>query len=326
MNISIIKKNKIKDFLKKHRNFLICAHIGPEGDSLGSQLAFARAIKNMGKNCDIVNSDRYSREYIFLPGVDSIRTRPRIERYDAAIVLDCSDISRIGNVANYLDKKIPILNIDHHISNIYFGDINLIDADASSVCEILYFLFKKLNIKLDKTIAICLYTGIMTDTGSFKYANTGASTHLAVSQILKWRIDVPGIFRNIYQNLGFSDLKLINKVLLDVRKDTTRKIAWVGITKDTLKKYNPQIDLTDSILGFIRSIKDVEVCVLFREKRGKGKNIRINFRSRGRVDVNKIAQHFDGGGHKTASGATLRNISLKKAQAKVVKYIQNRLN
>ncbi|MFH1622096.1 MAG: bifunctional oligoribonuclease/PAP phosphatase NrnA [Candidatus Omnitrophota bacterium] len=321
MKINKITKVLIIDFLKNHNNFLISAHASPEGDSLGAQLAFARVIKKLGKNCDIINSDKHSREYNFLPGVENIRSKPRIEKYDAVILLDCSDISRIGSVVNFIDKNLPILNIDHHISNQRFGYINLIDAKASSVCEVLFLLFKELNLKIDKSIAINLYTGILTDTGSFRYTNTSSVTHYVVSQLLKYGIDVPGVFKNIYQNLDVSDLKFINSALANIKKDISGKIAWVKITHKLIRKYRPKIDLTDNILSFLRSLREAEACILFRERSGKERNIRINLRSRGKIDANKIAQHFGGGGHKTASGITLRNTSLKKAEKLLIDFI-----
>jgi phosphoesterase RecJ-like protein len=325
MRIKRQVKNKIKDFLRKHKNFIISAHTSPEGDSLGAQLAFAKSIRLMGKKCDIVNADRSSREYEFLPGIESIKTRPRMKKYDAAIILDCSDISRIGSAVNFISESTPILNIDHHVSNEYFGDINLVDKDASSVCEILYLLFKQLNSKIDKDIAVCLYTGIVTDTGSFRYTNTRALTHFVTCELLKWKIDVVGIYRSIYQNLELSDLKFLNRALANIRQDVTGRIAWVRITRKLIKKYRPKIDLTDNILNFLRSLKDVEVCVLLRERSGEGKNVRINLRSQGKVDVNKIAQHFGGGGHKTASGVTLRDTCLNKAESLLINYIKHRL-
>lgn len=319
-------KHKIKGFLKNHKNFLISAHIGPEGDCLGAQLAFARVIKGIGKNCDIVNSEPYAKEYAFLPKIDDIKTKPKTKKYDAAIILDCSDISRIGKVTNFLDNNIPILNIDHHISNTYFGDINLVDVTSSSTCEILYFLFKELNIEIDKLMAIYLYVGILTDTGSFRYTNTSALTHFVAFQLLNsFDIDAAKIFRNVYENLDYSDIKLINKILLDLKRDTTGKLAWVKVTQNLLKKYKPKIDLTDSILNFIRSIKGVEVGVILREQSGKGNNIRANLRSRGKIDVNQIAGHFGGGGHKTASGVTLRNVSLGEAENKIINFIKKKI-
>lgn len=318
--------DRIKKFLKNHNNFLITAHTSPEGDSLGSQLAFAIALRSMGKNYQIINSDKYSKEYMFLPGVDKIKTNSKIKTFDAAIILDCADISRIGNVVNILRRDMPILNIDHHISNSYFGDINLVDTKASSACQILYTLFKRLRVKFDKRIAICLYTGIAVDTGSFRYTNTTATTHFVASQLLKYDINASEIYRNIYENLNFSELKLINSALLNIRMDKTGKIAWVKVTQEMLTRYRPQIDLTDNLLNFLRSIRAVEVCVLFKEGIGQGKHIRVNLRSRGTIDVNKIAQHFGGGGHKTASGVTLRGLSLKSAEAKIINFIKNRIS
>jgi phosphoesterase RecJ-like protein len=325
MKINKIERNKIKRFLDKHRRFFISAHTSPEGDSLGAQLAMAKAIKLMGKKCDIVNSDQPSREYDFLPGIDRVSSKPKIKKYDAAIILDCSDASRIGSALNFLDKGIPVLNIDHHISNSRFGDINLIDAKASSACEILYLLFRALNIKINRSIALCLYAGILTDTGSFRYTNTTALTHFVISELLKWPIDVVGVYRNIYQNLTFSDLKFLNCALTNVKQDPTGKVAWVKINQRLIKKYRPKIDLSDNILNFLRSIKEVEVCLLFRERSGEEKNVRINLRSRNKFDVCKVAQRFGGGGHRTASGVTLRNISLNKAESLVIGYIKDRL-
>ena len=325
MKINKKIKNKVINFLKQHKNFLICAHTSPEGDSLGAQLAFARLIRLMSKRCDIVNADLPSREYEFLPGIKTIRTRPLVKKYDAVVILDCSDLSRIGNVANFIDKNLPILNIDHHVSNERFGDLNLVDKDASSVCEILYLLFKELNFKMDKSIAVCLYSGIVTDTGSFRYTNTRASTHSVTSELLKWKIDVVNVYKNIYQNLNVSDLKFLNRATANIKQDSTGKIAWVKITQNLIQKFKPKIDLTDHILNSLRSLKAVEVCLLFRERSGEKGNIRINLRSKGNIDVNKIAKRFGGGGHKTASGVTLRNSSLKKAESSVVGYIQDRL-
>lgn len=319
--------SKIKIFLKGHKRFLISAHTSPEGDSLGAQLAFAGALKSTGKSCDIVNSDRYPAEYAFLPGVEGIKTHPKNRKYSAAIILDCSDISRIGSAANFLEKDLPILNIDHHISNEYFGDINVVDAQASSTCEILYSLFKKLKIKINRDMAVCLYAGIVTDTGSFRYTNTRASTHLAAYNLLKCGVGAAQVFRNIYENMSFSDLKLINKILFNIKKDPTGRVAWVKVTDAMLKKYKPRIDLSDNVLNFIRSIKGIEASLIFREIiNDQGRNIRVNLRSKGNVDVNKIAKHFGGGGHKTASGITLRNANMKDAENKIISFIKDRLS
>ena len=132
------------------------------------------------------------------------------------------------------------------------------------------------------------------------------------------------LFRS--ENLAFTDLKLINNVLLGVKKDSTGRIAWVKVTEAVLKKYKPHIDLSDNILNFVRSLKGVEVSLIFREINSQEKNIRVNLRSQGRVDVNKIAQHFGGGGHKTSSGITLRRTNIKDAERKVISFVKKALS
>ncbi len=315
----------IKNFLKKYNTFLITAHVSPEGDSLGSQLALAKVLRKMGKQCEIVNADIYSREYLFLPGIGSIRRRPRRKRVQAIIVLDSSNIERVGSVVKFFDKNIPLLNIDHHVSNTCFGDINIVDANVSSACELLYSIFKSLKVTLNREIATCLYTGIVVDTGSFRYSNTTAATHSIAARLLEYGIDASAIYKNVYANLRFLDLECIAKTLLSVKKDRTGKIAWAVIPYLLLKQYGPAIDLTDNVLSYIRLINGVEVCALFKEHTDKGLHIRVNLRSQGTVDVNRIANHFGGGGHKAASGLTLTGMSLAQAEKKVIRFIKNRI-
>lgn len=312
----------LRQFLKKHKRFVIAAHINPEGDSLGAQLAFAAALKKMGKRCEIVNQDPVPREYLFLPGVKGIQKRPQAEHFDAGILLDCSHFSRIGDAARFFPKGIPLLNIDHHVSNDGFGDVRYIDAHASSTCEILCTIFKRLKIPFDKAIATCLLAGIIVDTGAFRHSNTKASTHAIAAELLKEGVDVDSIYRNVYANLRLSDLHCIARTLAGVKRDSTGRLAWIVLSSEALKKWNPEIDLTDTILNFVRSLDGVEVTVLFKERLDKRMHVRVNLRSRGKVDVNRIASHFGGGGHKTASGITITGMTLQQAERAVIGHIK----
>lgn len=313
----------LKNFLAKYDTFLITAHINPEGDSLGAQLALAKVLRKMGKQCEIVNAELCSREYHFLPGIERIRQRPRRKRADAFIVLDSSNISRIGGAIQFIAKGAPLLNIDHHIGNTNFGDVNIVDEKVSSTCELLFGIFKGLKVALDRDIAICLYTGVVVDTGSFRYSNTSKATHSIAVHLLAYGIDAGTIYRNIYANLRFSDLECIAKTLLSVKKDMTGKIAWAVISHDMLAKYKPAIDLTDNVLNYMRLINGVEVCLLFKERIDKRLHIRVNLRSHGKVDVNRIATHFGGGGHKTASGITFVGMDLAQAEKKIVRFVKH---
>ena len=316
---------QLKLFLKKHKRFLVTSHINPEGDSLGSELALACVLKKMKKQYEIINHDLCSREYLFLPGITQVRRHPKNKNFDAVIVLDCSDLSRIGSVVNYIQEGVPILNIDHHISNNNFGAINIVDASASSTCEFLYTIFEQLGAAFDKTIATNLFTGIVVDTGSFRYTNTRASTHRIAAQLRLYNVDVQAIHRNIYANLLLTDLRCIVETLLGVKKDTLYRIAWVSISHKLIKRYKPTVDLTDNILGFIRSLEGVDICLLFKERLDRCNHVRVNLRSNGKVDVNRIASHFGGGGHKTASGITLNGVSLGEAEKKILSYVRKTL-
>lgn len=314
---------KVVAQIKNHDNFLITSHVNLEGDALGSELAFLKLIKALGKNAVIVNEDNVPYGYDFLPGLNCIKKyKDNLKgvKFDCFVAVDCSDLKRTGEVYRLNTKSAPIINIDHHISNARFGTVNWIDPYASCACEMIYELYKKMAVKPDKEAALCLYVGILADTGSFRYSNTTAVTHRITSELLEYGIDVVEVYKNVYGNFPFKDMKLVVHVLNNIRRRHRGQIAWFEVSADLLKRYKTlYVDLTDYVMNFARAIKDVEVVVLFKENLGIKNEIRINFRSQGRIDVNKIANFFGGGGHKSASGCTIsgeigqvRNRVLKK--------------
>lgn len=295
--------------IKNHKKFLITSHTNLEGDALGSELAFYNLIKKLGKDAMVINEDTLPYGYEFLPLKDKlIKFRNNLKgiEFDCFVVLDCSDLNRTGEVYRLNSAHKPVLNIDHHISNRKFGDINWIAQDASSCSEMIYRLYKSMRIPLDKDAATLLYAGIVTDTGSFRYVNTTAFTHKAVSELLRSKLDVPQIYKNVYENIPLQDMKLLAKILPGIKSDAGGKIIWFQIKQDMLRNKKLSFDLSEHILSFGRAIKGVEAVALFKENLGVKNEIRVNLRSQARTDVNKIAQFFGGGGHKTASGATVR--------------------
>lgn len=308
---------------KENKRFLVVAHIHLEGDALGSELALARLLKRMGKKVTVVNEDRAPQEYNFLPDIDSICLEIKPIPYDVAIFVDCSDFFRIGKVSKIIQKDKPMINIDHHISNTYFGHINWVNPQASCASEMVYQLFKALRVKINKDDAVLLYTGIMVDTGSFKYATTSSLTHRVAADLLKQGLDVYGIQRSVNESMSFETVKSFAKIIVTLQKDKSGKCAWLQI-KYSLFKNNPALaEQTDSVLNFARSIKGVEVALLFKEIQAN-KEVRVNLRSRGKVDVNTIASVFGGGGHKMASGCTLKG-TLKETVAKVTAEVKKRI-
>ena len=318
---------KAVELIRKSKNFLISAHTNPEGDALGSELAFYWLVKKLGKEAVIVNEDNVPPECEFMPGINNIR-KYRNERqkfnFDCFVTLDSSDLKRTGEVyrLNYCNK--PILNIDHHISNRKFADVNWVDPDASSCSEMIYRLYKKMKVEIDKNAALTLYVGILTDTGSFRYSNTSAFTHRAVAELLEFGINVPEIYKYAYENIPFDDMKILIKTLPAIRKDAKGKLIWFEVPHNLLRNKKLSFDLTEHLLTFGRAIRGVEVVALFKENLGTKNEIRVNLRSQGKVDVNEIASYFGGGGHKAAAGATIQG-KIDSVRRKVLEKIKKAL-
>jgi len=295
---------KICASVKKYNSFLITAHVNPEGDALGAELAFCALLKKLGKKAVIMNADAVPPAYGFLPGVNKIRKlggagSSRI-RFDCMAVLDCADLERTGGVGKLGQGK-PVLNIDHHISNNGFGDARWIDACASSCSEMIYRIYKHMRVRISKPEAVAMYTGIMTDTGSFRYSNTGSFTHRAAAELL-CHVNVPLVYRQIYENIPPEEAKILIRSLSGMNSLAHGRIVYFKMKATLPGGKFPFADLGDHLLSFGRSIRGAEVVALFKEN---GKKVRVNLRSQGKVDVNKIAAALGGGGHKTAAGCTL---------------------
>ena len=305
---------KIVDKIKRGKSFMITAHMNLEGDALGSELATYLMLRKLKKKAVIYNHDPTPGIYNFLPYHRVIKNRISENRYDAALVLDCSDSSRAGKVKNALARADSVINIDHHISNTYFGDINWVEPAVSSASQMVYSLCQKFKI-MDKNIALCLYTGIFTDTGSFSYANTDSQTHRITANLMRYPIRPDRIHQSLHSLCLPADLNFIGKIVSSLKFSPNKKICWARISRWQDKNY----DLNEILFNLMRLLRDPEVLVLFKEV-GKERT-RINFRSRGEVDVNKIARFFGGGGHKRASGTTL-NDNINRAEKKVIPFIK----
>ncbi|MFH1503904.1 MAG: bifunctional oligoribonuclease/PAP phosphatase NrnA [Candidatus Omnitrophota bacterium] len=308
----IIKK--IADRIAESKSFLITAHINLEGDALGSELAAYLLLKKLKKKAVICNNDRTPVIYQFFPSVGVIKNSVQEKRFDTALVLDCSDSSRAGKIKDSLSKADCVINIDHHIGNTCFGDINWVQPRASSASEMFYRVCEKFKI-MDKNIAFCLYTGIFTDTGSFVYSNTSEATHKIVSNLMKYDIHPNKIYNNLYSLCQPRDLNFIGKVMSSLKFSPDKKICWAVMAKIDERPY----DLSEVVFSIMRRLKSPEVFLLFK-KVNSGRT-RVNFRSRSYIDVNEIAKFFGGGGHKKASGTTVEE-SIDKVENKVIGFVR----
>jgi len=319
--------NEVCAAIKKYNDFLITVHTSPEGDALVAEISFYNLIRKLGKNAVIINNDKVPYGYGFLPGVKLIHLlNKRLEnvKFDCFVVLDCADLKRTGEVYKLNKYNKPVLNIDHHISNQVFGDINWVDPSSSSCSEMIFKLYKKLRQRINKETALALYTGIMTDTGSFHYSNTSSFTFEAASELLKYGINVSWVYRNIYENIPLGEVKLLIRLLERIKFYCRGKIVEFRIDQRSFRARKVSIDLADQLLNFGRTIKGVQVVVLFKENLGGKNRLGVNLRSQGKVDVNKIASFFGGGGHKSASGCTLVG-DIKKIEKSIIAKIRSSL-
>lgn len=309
---------KIIKIIEENKRFLITAHINLEGDALGSTLAVYGMLRQLKKKPLIFLNDPVPSQYNFLPYTKSVKNEIGNNKIDVAIVLDCSDSFRTGVVKDYLGRARYIINIDHHISNTYFGDLNWVRPNASSAAEMVYKLAKKMGV-INKNIARCIYTGVATDTGNFTYANASAQAHKTVAELLKYHIKPDKIHQKIHSCCVGKDLKLIGRIMSSLKFTPNRKVCWV-----TIKRWPAMdFDLSEIIFSIMKLLKETDVFILF--KKITKKQTRVNFRSRSKVDVNRVAKFFGGGGHKRASGTTV-NDSLEVTEKKVISFIRRYTN
>ncbi|MGB2706481.1 MAG: bifunctional oligoribonuclease/PAP phosphatase NrnA [Candidatus Omnitrophota bacterium] len=317
---------KIARAIKKYGSFLITSHVNPEGDALGSQLAMAKLLEGLGKEFAIIDHDRVPGHYQFLPQVDLIRQKnhPEGGSFDAALVLDCPSLTRTGRVKNTAKKTACVINIDHHVSNENFGNLNWVEKNTSSTGEMVYKLYKKMNRRITKETALYLYIAILTDTGSFNYSNTSSATHEIVSELLGYGIEPYDVSRSIYGNKTYADIKLLAGCLSDLKLTSGGRIAYMVVRRALFRKTGTKPYACENFINFARSIRGVGVAVFFREDIKRKDMFHVSFRSTRGVDVNKIASSFGGGGHKSASGCTMRG-SFEEVKRKVLKRVNDRL-
>jgi phosphoesterase RecJ-like protein len=297
--------NEITKLLEKNNSFLITSHKNIDGDAIGSELALYFILKKLNKKPIILNQDRLPRIYNFLPDSDKVHCLEdnyiNIKNIDVGIIVDCSNFERIEETYKIFKNIKNIINIDHHNSNENYGDLNYIDSLASSVGEIIYDLIKFINLDLlDEKISTCLYTAIITDTGSFRYSNVSSKTFSVVSDLASQGIKPNLIADNIYNRNTYSGLKLLGKALLTLEVDESNYVSWLTITRDMLNNTEANDEEVEGIIDMARTLENTEVSILFRET--KDNKIKVSFRSKGDFNVNKFAGKFNGGGHPNSSG------------------------
>ncbi len=316
-----MSKRTVIEAIKKNKRFLISTHVNPDPDALCSELAIAAYLRSLGKKVSIINHKALDQRFRFLAGSGALRAYKEGEQipYDVAVIVDCGDLGRIGKVQNLLKHEKTLINIDHHITNDGFGNINLVRPAASSTAEVIYELLAAAGHPLTKSLAMHLYIGIMTDTGSFRYENTSARTHAIAAKLMAFDFSAPALYRKLYEIISFRDLKEFTKVISHFDIFSEGKVICVELSRKSLSRFSGGFDLRDAIFQFLRSIKGVEVFVILTEiERDK---TRVNFRSSHKFDVARLAGYFDGGGHRRASGCLIQK-NIAEARKAVLREIK----
>lgn len=291
--------------IEESKNIIISSHINPDGDAIGSGLGLYLALtkKYPDKNVRFILEDRVPYNYSFLKGTEKIEKFDELKdepKADLFIVVDSAVFNRIGKVAD-LKKDAFLVNIDHHISNNNYGDLNIV-KNLSSASEVVYGVLKDLGIEIDALAGESLYTGIVTDSGNFQYDSTSMDTFRIAGELLGLGIDRDNIINEVYRSRTLGFMRTLGIALSEMKIDSEKKIVSFLLTRDFMTKNNIQKDETEGIVEKLLEYKDCEVAVFLKEE-GNGK-IKGSLRSKREIDVNEVAKAFDGGGHRKAAGFT----------------------
>jgi bifunctional oligoribonuclease and PAP phosphatase NrnA len=295
--------------LLSSNHVLLASHTNPDGDAVGSTIAMGLLLSAKDKKITLYNESSIPAVYRFLPRVEMIENNiNEANNFDTAIILDCGNLQRIGAAASMVNDIPTIINIDHHISNSHYGNFQLIDTTASSTAEIIYRLIKKMGVAIDKTIATSIYTGILTDTGSFRFSNTNQAAFAICHEMVKKGVDPSDVARHVYGRYSLGRIKLLNLALDSIEIFNNGKLSIMTITQEMLSKTGTRAEDIDGLINYARRIEDVKIAALIHEKKNGRHNLKdsgqfhISLRSDGTVDVAAMAASFGGGGHISAAG------------------------
>ena len=298
---------RLLGLLDRYHNFALSTHINPDGDAIGSELSLYFFLRQLGKSVRMFNTDAVPVNYRFLPSWESIEDSHSVGTYrpEVLVVLDASTLERIGNMlSEILLPTHTLVNIDHHATAEAFGDVNLIDPSASSTSEIVYTLIKHHQTPICEACALCLYTGLMFDTGCFRYSNATAETHRIAAELIEIGDFAPDkVYRYVYEHIPVSKIRLLSEILRTLQVTDDGKIASVYATQAMFQKTGTTPEAVEGVVNQIQVIAGVEVALCMCELTDG--STKVSLRSQGQVDVSELASEFEGGGHSRAAGCRI---------------------
>ena len=309
----------LKEVLKEigqRQKFLLTSHARPDGDAIGSALACSQILRLMGKEAEVVLRDGVPRIYQPLPFADTVIAAEQVNgKYEAAIILECDSIqrTRLGGLEDRF-----LINIDHHVSGRPFAHVNWIDPKAVATAELVYKLAREAGVKISAEIATCIYTAVLTDTGSFMFEGTNEHTFALARELVLAGADPARCARSVYFGHSTAKMRLLGAALSNLHREGS--MAWIWVTREQMEQAGAREEDCEGLVNYALSIYDVEVAAFFREL--PDGRFRVSLRSKGQLNVSTIAERFGGGGHQCASGCAVEG-PLAMAVARVVAELRS---
>ena len=310
--------DNILEEINKAESIVILTHENPDGDAIGSGLALYNALKQIGKNPDIIIPE-YPRTFEFLPCTDKIKKVSDIQNYDLAISVDCATVKMLNGFANYFENAKVKVSIDHHSTNTMFGDLNYVSPNAPACAQILLVVFEYFKIEVTKDIGTCILTGIITDTGGFKYSGVNSETFEFVAWLLDKGINVSKIYRKVLQIKTRANFELNRIATNRLEFFENGKVAFTYITKEDEESVKAESGDHEGIVETGRDIEGVEVSIFIRQT---DKGCKVSMRSNEYVNVSDVCLLLGGGGHIRAAGATMQ-CTIEQAKEKILRQIKS---
>lgn len=310
--------DSIVEEIKKAESIVVLTHETPDGDAIGSSLAMYNALKQIGKNVDVIIPE-CPRNFNFLTGYNEIKKEGKITNYDLAITVDCATIERLNGWQDYFDRANATINIDHHTKNGMFADYNYINPASPACAQILIIVLEALNIKINKEIGECLLTGIITDTGGFKYQGVSSETFQFVAWLMQAGVNVSNVYKKALQIKTKSSFELEKIAMNRLEFLEDGKIAFTYITKQDEISVNAEPGDHEGIVEKGRDVEGVEVSAFLRQI--EDKTYKVSLRANDYVNVSDVAMVFGGGGHVKAAGCKINGTpeQIKTTLVKVIK-------
>ena len=315
--------DNILEEIKKAQTIVILTHESPDGDAVSSSLSVMHAISQLDKQVDVI-IPKYSKDFNFLPGSEKILQKGRIENYDLAISVDCTDLKRLVGAEEYFEKAKTTIQIDHHSVNAMFADFNYVDPASPSCCQVLIAMLEYYGVEITKDLATCILTGIITDTGGFQWGGVSPETFEFAAELIRKGAKLKEICRIALRKKSKAHCELEKLVYNRMEYFEDGKIALAYLTLEDYNNLNTEMGDDEGLVEMLRDIEGVEVSVLLKEKENAN-GFKASLRSHETVNVSDVALLLGGGGHRGAAGCFITG-DVEHAKTKIIDAIKHELN